>query len=149
STKAVEFEEYQKTQGARSELMMISQQLEGVETPLTDSQRSSLLDALIEERERIPTPTYVDGTSQEDMAKAYNDWQTDYEKRVADAARSILTAEQHKTYSEYQQWQSEMRQQFGQAPGGGPRVRGNATFVAGPPGGVAFAVSMDNAASDP
>jgi hypothetical protein len=148
--KAVEFEEYQKSMPARSELMMISQQLEGVETPLTDTQRSRLLDALVEERERVPQPSYADGTRPEDMRKAYDDWQSDYEKRVSDAARGILTAQQLDTYNEYQQWQREMRQQFAaQGPGGGPRMRGNATFMPAPAGGVAFAVSSDVVSSSP
>ena len=152
ATKASQFEEYQKSMPARSELMMLSQQLEGGETPLTDEQRSKLLDVFIEERERIPAPTYDDGTPQEQMAKTYNDWQADYEKRVADQARSILTSEQYNTYSDYQQWQQEMRQQFAtQGPGGGPpvRMRGNAMFMPAPGGGVAFAVANDPASSSP
>ena len=151
--KAAQFAEYQKSMPARSELMMISQQLEGVETPLNDSQRSRLLDVLVDERDRIPVPTPAEGTSPEDSRKAYDDWQTDYEKRVADAARGILTTEQLNTYNEYQQWQREMRQQFAQGPTGGPPVRmirGNATFFRpAPPEGVAFAVAADSASSDP
>lgn len=152
--KAAEFADYQKSLPARSELMMISQQLEGVDTPLTDSQRSRLLDALVEERDRIPMPSYVEGTPPEDMSKAYNDWQTDYEKRVADAARAILTSDQLTTYSEYQQWQREMRQQFAtQGPNGGPPVRmlrGDRTFFApAPAGAVSFAVATDPASSSP
>jgi hypothetical protein len=153
ATKATQFEEYQKSLPARSELMMLSQQLEGVEIPLTDEQRSKMLDALVEERERIPAPTYADDTPQEQMARTYNDWQTDYEKRVADQARSILTSEQYNTYNEYQQWQQEMRQQFAtQGPGGGPPARmrgGNAMFMPAPGGSVAFAVATDPASSSP
>ena len=150
SSKALAFEDYQKSMSSRYELMAISQQLEGVETPLTDSQRSSLLDALVQERERIPAPTYVEGTSQEDMTRTYNDWQTDYEKRVADAARSILTSEQLKTYTEYQQWQTEMRQQLGSGPvGGPPRMRGNAMFIAAPGAGPAVAISVEGTSSSP
>ena len=148
--KAAEFADYQKSMPARSELMMISQQLEGVETPLTDSQRSRLLDALVEERDRIPMPTTPDGTPPEDARKAYDDWQTDYEKRVADAARSILTSEQLNTYNEYQQWQHELRQQFAAqgGPGGGPpgRMRGNAAFMPGGPVGT-VTVAVENAPS--
>lgn len=150
--KAAEFADYQKSMPARSELMMISQQLEGVETPLNDDQRTRLLDALVAERDRIPTPNYSDGQSPEDMRKAYDQWQSDYEKRVADAARSILTSTQYETYDEYQQWQREMREQFAkQGPGGGPpvRMRGNAAFMSAPAGGVAFAVTTDSAAAAP
>jgi hypothetical protein len=152
SAKAAEFEEYQKTMPARSELMMISQQLEGVETPLNDDQRTRMLAALVEERERIPVPTYSDGTAQDEMQKTYNEWQTDYEKRVADRARSILSSEQLGTYAEYQDWQKEMREQFAaQGPGALPLrgPRGNAMFMAAPAGGVAFAVSSDPASSSP
>jgi hypothetical protein len=138
--KVVAFEEYQKSMPARSELMMISQQLEGAETPLDDTQRSRLLDAMVAERDRIPMPTFAEGTSPEDSTRAYADWQSDYDKRVADAARAILTSDQFNTYSEYQQWQRELRQQFAtQGPGGGPRFRGNAAFL---PGGPVNAVSI-------
>lgn len=152
SAKATEFEEYQKTMPARSELMMISQQLEGVETPLDDDQRTRMLAVLVEERERIPVPAYSDGIAQEEMQKHYNEWQSDYEKRVADRARGILSSEQHATYSEYQDWQKEMREQFAaQGPGALPLrgPRGNAMFLAAPAGGVAFAVSSDPASSSP
>jgi len=150
--KAAAFADYQKSMPARSELMMISQQLEGVEAPLTDDQRSRMLDALVAERDRIPTPNYSDGKSSEDMRKAYDQWQSDYEKRVADAARGILTSEQYDTYNEYQQWQREMREQFAtQGPGGGPpvRMRGNAAFMPAPGGGVAFAVATDPTSAEP
>jgi hypothetical protein len=151
--KAAEFADYQKSMPARSELMMISQQLEGVDTPLTDTQRTRLLDALVEERDRVPMPTGSEGTAPEDTRKAYDEWQTDYEKRVADAARGILTAEQLDTYNEYQQWQREMRQQFAQGAAGGPPIRmmrGDATFFRpAPAGGVAFAVAAESDSSDP
>lgn len=152
--KAAEFAEYQKSMPARGELLMISQQLEGVDTPLNDNQRSRLLDALIAERDRIPMPTYVEGTPQEDLVKQNNDWQDDYEKRVAEAARGILTSEQLNTLSEYQQWQREIRQQFAaQGPEGGPPARmmrgGNAMFMPGPAGGVAITVAADPASSSP
>jgi hypothetical protein len=146
--KAAEFAEYQKSMPARSELMMISQQLEGVDTPLTDSQRSRLLDAMIAERDRIPMPNYFDGMSPEESAKAFNDWQADYDKRVAEAARSILTSEQLNTVNNYQQWQREMRQQVAAQGPGGPPVRmrgGDATFFAAPAGG--FSVAVENGPS--
>jgi len=133
--------------------MMISQQLEGVDTPLRILPLDLELDVLVEERDRIPMPGYVEGTPQEDMMKAYNDWQSDYEKRVADAARGILTSEQLNTYDEYQQWQREMRQQFAaQAPVGGPPVRmlrGDRNFFVPATGAVSFAVGTDPASSSP
>jgi hypothetical protein len=142
AAKAAQFEDYQKAIPARSELMLLSQQLEGVDTPLTDEQRSRLLDVMVDERERIPAPAYADGT--------YDEWQADYEKRVADQARGILTSEQLNTFHEYQQWQQQMREQMAQRGAGGPtRMRGNAMFMPGPAGGVAFAVSTDAVSSSP
>ncbi len=146
--KAAAFEEYQKTMPARSELMMISQQLEGAETPLTDSQRSRLLDALVAEHDRVPMPSWVDGTPSEQMAQQYADWQADYDKRVADAEHGILTSDQANTVTQYQQWQRELRQQLPGGPGGGPRMRGNAMF-APLPGGVAFSVATDSTSASP
>jgi hypothetical protein len=149
SAKAVAFEEYQKSMPVRSELMTIAQQLDGVETPLTDSQRSRMLDALVAERERIPMPIFSQGTSPEESTKAYDEWQTDYEKRIAEAARGILTSEQLNTFNQYQQWQHEMRLQL--APhvvGSGPGAHVDATFVTdGPPG--SYAVTIENAPSSP
>jgi hypothetical protein len=132
-SKAAQFEEYQKSLPSRSELSMLSQQLESADIPLSDPQRTRMLEALIEERDRIPMPTYADGTPQEDMAKAYNEWQTDYEKRVADQARTILTSEQLTTYNDYAQWQKDMREQFaaGMPPMRG-QMRGDAVAVSGP-----------------
>jgi len=143
SAKAEQFEDYQKSMPARAELSTLSQQLEGAEIPLTDSQRSKMLAALVEERERIPMPTYAEGTPQEEMAKSYNEWQTDYEKRVADQARTILTSEQLSTYNEYAQWQKEMREQFaaGMPPMRGP-MRGNAVAVSGPAMGFVSTVDV-------
>ncbi|HTU65879.1 MAG TPA: hypothetical protein VMF52_08015 [Steroidobacteraceae bacterium] len=149
--KATEFEEYQKTMPSRSELLMISQQLEGVDTPLTDDQRTKLLATLVEERERIPMPTFETGEQQADYQKTYSEWQADYEKRVADQARGILSSEQLSTYQEYQTWQQQMREQF--AVSGGPPMRGmrggGPMFMAAPAGGVAFAVTTETNSSRP
>jgi hypothetical protein len=77
------------------------------------------------------------------MAKSYNEWQTDYEKRVAEQARTILTSEQLSTYNEYAQWQKEMREQFaaGMPPLRGP-MRGNAVAVSGPAMGFVSTVDV-------
>lgn len=133
-SKAMDFEEYQKSLPARSELSNLSQQLASAEIPMSDSQKTKMLDAFVEERDRIPMPTQSESMTDEQIAKAYNDWQADYEKRVADQARSILTADQLSTYTEYTQWQKDMRDQWG---GGvramrGPPGRSNAMMFAAP-----------------
>jgi hypothetical protein len=152
SAKAAQFEEYQKSMPARSELSMLSQQLEGAEMPLTDDQKSKMLTALMEERERIPMPTYAEGTEQEKMMKSYNEWQLDYEKRVADQARSILTSEQLSAYNEYAQWQKEMREQFATnmppPPRGAVTMRGDAVGVAAAPAPFVSAVIVNAGTED-
>jgi hypothetical protein len=145
-SKAADFEEYQKSMPARSELSNLTQQLASAETPLTDSQKTRMLDAFIEERDRIPMPSHAEGTAEEVVAKAYNEWQADYEKRMADQARSILTADQLSTYNDYTQWQQEMREQFGAGMVRGPRgaMRGGAVMFAPAPvaaGGVVISSS--------
>jgi hypothetical protein len=144
-SKATDFEEYQKSMPARSELSNLTQQLASAETPLTDAQKTRMLDAFIAERDRIPMPSHAEGTSEEEMRKAYNEWQTDYEKRMADQARGILTAEQLGTYNDYTQWQQQIREQFGAGMLPGPRgpMRGNAVMFAAPvaAGGVVISSS--------
>lgn len=150
TSKAAEFADYQKTMPSRAELSVISQQLEGSEMPLNDDQRTKLLAALVDERERIPAPVFSEGTSPEQYRKDYNAWQADYEKRVADEARGILSADQYGTYNEYLTWQQQMREQFSVGPPGGPMRGGRGPmFMAAPASGVAFAVSSDAASTSP
>jgi hypothetical protein len=146
ATKAAQFEDYQKSMPARSELMNLAQQLESAEIPLNDDQKTRMLAALVDERERIPMPQAAG--SQEETMKNYNEWQTDYEKRVSDQARSILNPEQLSTFNEYSQWQREMREQFKATmpPGRGAFVSGTAVNAVAAPvasGSVSFVTTTD------
>ena len=93
----------------------------------------------IEERKRIPMPQMSDSTTPEEYSKAYAEWQADYNERVSAQARSILNTEQLAAYTEYQQWQKEMREQMvtrragrGRAsPGGNVDILGSAAPIAG------------------
>ena len=68
-----------------------------------------------------------EAVSREEYARELAAWQEDYNQRAATRASSILSSEQQSTYSEYQQWNAEMRQQFEarraarEANGAGPR----------------------------
>jgi hypothetical protein len=106
------YKEYQESLPARMEVATIARQLEGVDLQLDDSQRERLVTALAEERKRIPAPTYLQGTSPEDHARALTAWQEDYQQRSETRVRSILSSDQLSTYEEYQQWTREMRAQF-------------------------------------
>ncbi len=87
-----------------------------------------MLAALVEERKRIPMPKMSDSTMPEEYSKAYAEWQSDYNERVNAQVHGILNTEQMAAYSEYQQWQKEMREQVvTRRAGRGPRG-GNVMF---------------------
>jgi outer membrane murein-binding lipoprotein Lpp len=121
--KAASLQEYQKSLPARQELEMLTRQLEGYDAPINDDQRKRLLKVMVEERERVPAPDYVDSTDMEEFQKARAAWEEDYNQRVASQARNILDTDQLNAYTEYQQGQKDMRAQFGvMMPAGAQRV---------------------------
>ncbi len=133
--KAEEFRQYQESMPARGEVEMIARQLEGFDAPLRDDQRKQLVAVISEERARVPMPQYEDILDQQAYMRLADDWQADYEQRVNAQARAILDNEQFNAYSEYQQWQKEMREQFAVssrmiAPVTGPGSRGNVVYAA-------------------
>jgi hypothetical protein len=134
ASKTAALREYQETIPARLEMDQLNRQLEGADAVLTEDQQKRMLAALIEERKRIPMPQMTDDASHEDYAKAYADWQSDYNERVDAQAHSILNTEQLTAYNEYQQWQKEMREQM--------VTRRGARGLRGVPGGnVTFTTS--------
>ncbi len=56
-------------------------------------------------------PKMDESTSDEDYSKAYAEWQSAYNERVNAHAQGILNTEQLTSFSDYQQWQKEMREQ--------------------------------------
>jgi outer membrane murein-binding lipoprotein Lpp len=130
ASKAAELRDYQETIPARQEMEQLARQLEGSDATLSAEQQKRMLAALIEERKRIPMPQFSDSTQAEDYAKAYAEWQNDYNERVNTQARTILNTEQMTAYSDYQQWQKEMQQQMvtRRALRGRNGAGGNVTF---------------------
>ena len=111
--KAELYQEYQKQMPARQEVDMLSRQLEGGDVgALSKDQRDRMVTALAEERERVPAPKFADIGTREEFTKAMSEWQSDYQERSNSRARSILDADQLKTYNEYQAFQKEMRAQM-------------------------------------
>ena len=111
--KLESFEEYQRSLPARQELDMLARQIEGSDAaPLNEDQRKRLLAALIEERKRIPPPQFPTGTDHGDFAKAYREWQSDYNARLAAQARGILNTEQYAAYDDYVKLQRELNEQM-------------------------------------
>jgi len=125
--KAELYKQYQETMPARQEVSMLERQLEGADSSLSKDQRDRMITALAEERKRVPEPRFSESASREDYSKAMLAWQEDYQERAATRARSILDSEQVTTFTEYQQWNREMRAQFEARRS----TRGNA---GGPPG---------------
>jgi len=140
ASKAAALREYQETIPSRLELDQLNRQLEGADAVLTEDQQKRMLAALVDERKRVPMPQMAENASPDDYAKAYAEWQTDYNQRVEAQAHSILNTEQLAAYNEYQQWQKEMREQM-VARRGARGMRGtpagNVTFMAAPVMGTA------------
>jgi hypothetical protein len=122
------YKEYQETMGVRAEVDVVARQLEATEHSLTADQRKKLVAAMIEEQKAVPQPQYSSYGDVEMYNKALSEWQTQYNERAADRARSIMNSEQFSSYTEYQQWQAEMRDNFKSMPGG-RRMR--ATMIGG------------------
>jgi hypothetical protein len=112
SDKVEAYKTYQQSMPARQEVDMLSRQLEANDLNLSKDQRDRMVTALVEERQRVPAPRYSESVSREEYARDMAAWQEDYNQRAATRASSILTGDQQTTYSEYQQWNTEMRQQF-------------------------------------
>jgi hypothetical protein len=151
--KAEEFRKYQESMPARGEVEMIARQLEGSDAPpLKDEQRKRLIAAISEERGRVPMPQFDTDSDPASYSKLANDWQTDYEQRVSAQMRAVLDDAQYNAYSEYQQWQREMREQFAVTRGVSrlPPVvppRGNVVYAS--PDAVSFAVATPVPAPPP
>jgi hypothetical protein len=144
--KLAAYQEYQETMSVRAEVDMIARQLEGLEHSLSAEQRKKLVAAMVEEQKRVPRPDYSSYGDAELYGKALTEWDAQYNERATDRARSILNGEQFASYSEYQQWQREMRENFKTMPGR-PRMRGgNAVTVTASP---AFAVPLTVPAPPP
>jgi hypothetical protein len=127
--KVDEWTAYQKSLPDRAQLNQVREQLDTAGVPMTDSQRTEMLTALSEERDRLPRPTYAAAIPPEEMATQYKQWQTDYDKAVTDRAKQVLTSEQFKSYKEYQDWQAEMRNGMPMLMPGGRAMRNGIVAV--------------------
>jgi len=112
--KAQSLKEYQQSLPARQEFEMLVNQLEGNDVTLTPEQHKKLLAAYIEERNRIPMPSFDGNATRDPTAyhQAYTNWQNEYADRVASEARNILDSSQLNAFNEVQEFQREMRSEF-------------------------------------
>lgn len=110
--KVGSYQAYQESLPARQEVDMLANQLATGDAGLSKEQRDRLVTALAEERKRVPAPKIADSASREEFTQAMATWQEDYDQRAASRASSILSSAQQAAYTEYQDWNREMRQQF-------------------------------------
>jgi hypothetical protein len=131
------YEDYKKTMGDRIQLEQLKSQLDGTKTALNDAQVKDLLYVIADEREKNPPVI-----SQDPQAAAANlekmfsgdtmekqlQWQEELNRRVLERAGTILSAEQLKSYTDFQTQQLEMqkfgmkmaREMFGKKPATSP-----------------------------
>jgi hypothetical protein len=116
------WEDYQKSLPERSQVNMIREQMENMGVPITDDQRARLLEVVMEERQSNPRPMPSEGLPPEEMFAQSMKWQEEADKALLERAKTVLTPEQYQHYRDYQQWQSEMRnnsmRSFRAGPGG-------------------------------
>jgi hypothetical protein len=130
-----QYENYQKSMGERMQVDQLKTQLAAENLPLQDRQMAQLLQAMQEEKTRLPPAIPTDQTQmpKKEMFTSENldkqmKWIDDYNVRVADRAAQILTPEQLAKYQAFQQQQISMqklglnmaKQMFGGAPAVAP-----------------------------
>lgn len=116
--KFAQYQDYTKTMAERMQLDQFRQQLDSGSLPLQEDQAKSLMQAMKEEREKVPpvVPSKV-GDSPADYAKALSpenldkqvQWQEDVNRRVQERAAQILTPEQLKEFTDFQNQQLNMQ----------------------------------------
>src|SRR5262249_4792912 len=100
---------YQKTMPERMRVSMVGEQMKQMDAPLTDDQRSRLVEIMVEQSQQNPRPTHEDGATPEEMVKASMKWEEESDKAFLERAKSVLTSDQFERYRDYQAWTSEMR----------------------------------------
>jgi hypothetical protein len=123
SDRMAEWKAYQDTLPQRSQVGVIGQQLDQAGVPLSADQRSQLVTAMVEESQRNPQPTAVQGMAPEDVMKQQNEWQDAYGKAVSDRAKQLLSSEQYDRYHQYEEWMAEMRRNLPRPMNGGGSTR--------------------------
>jgi hypothetical protein len=129
-----QYEEYQKSMGERMQIDQLKTQLAAENLPLQDQQMAQLLQAMKDEKTKLPPAIPTDQTQmpKKEMFTAENldkqmKWIDDYNQRVADRAAQILTPEQLTKYQAFQEQQTSMqklglnmaKQMFGTEKSGG------------------------------
>jgi hypothetical protein len=108
--KAAEFQSFEKSIPARMQVSRIGESMAAANVPLSDSQRKSLITAVMTEQEAGPPPErFVDGARDPDYEARFLDWQADYSRRVQQRVEPLLNAEQARQYRDAVQAQNARR----------------------------------------
>lgn len=107
--KIPQWEAYQRTLPERMQVNAIREQMQTMGVPITDEQRAQLLDIMVEQRESNPPPLPTAGLAPEDQMRQSMKWQEDSERALLERAKSVLSPEQFQRYSDFQAFQTEMR----------------------------------------
>ena len=111
-----QYEDYQKNVGERMQLDQLKNQLAGENVPLRDEQNAQLLQIMKEEKLALPPAI---STEQSEMpskdtftAQKMDEqlkWMEQYNQRVGERAKSVLTPEQFINYQKFQEQQASMQ----------------------------------------
>ena len=111
--KAAQFQSFEKSIPARMQVNRIGESMEAANVPLSDAQRTSLIAAVMSEREASPMPERPRGSGADDAdyQARFLDWQADYSNRVQARVEPLLTAAQVTQYREAVEVQNARRAQ--------------------------------------
>jgi hypothetical protein len=111
-----QYEEYQKSVGERMQIDQFKSQIAADGPPLRDEQSAQLLQIMKEEKLALPPviPTDQNQIPDQDSFTAEKvegqlKWMEQYNARVTDRARAVLTPEQFASYQKFQEQQQSMQ----------------------------------------
>jgi len=97
--KAAEFQSFEKSIPARMQVSRIGESMAAASVPLSETQRTGMITAVMAEQEVTPPPErFVDGVRDPDYDARFLDWQADYSRRVQASVEPLLTSEQARQY---------------------------------------------------
>jgi hypothetical protein len=111
--KAAEFQSFEKSLPARMQVNRIGESLQAANVPLSETQRNSLIAAVMSERDVSPPPerSPTGGADDADYQARFLDWQADFSSRVQARVEPLLTAAQLMQYREAIEVQNARRAQ--------------------------------------
>jgi len=97
--KAAEFQSFEKSIPARMQVGRIGENMAAANVPLSDTQRKSLISAVVAEQDAGPPPKRPENNGYDaEYEMKFLDWQADYSKRVQARIEPLLTSEQVARY---------------------------------------------------